>query len=219
MEINIYHGSLDIIKNPEYGLGKIHNDYGRGFYCTENKELAKEWAVGNSTDGFANHYKLNMDGLNVLNLSGREFSVLNWIAILVKNRQFVLKNDITKCGKEFLLENYLIDISSYDIIKGYRADDSYFDYAVSFLNNSLSLEQLTEALRLGNLGTQIVLVSEKAFSQLKFVDFETAPASKYYAMRKRRNEQAKSDYKEMIKKSDVIHGTYLFDVIRGGEIK
>ena len=40
----LYHGSDSIVKSPEYGKGKFYNDYGRGFYCTENKELAKEWA-------------------------------------------------------------------------------------------------------------------------------------------------------------------------------
>ena len=40
--MNIYHGSKDIIKQPEYGKGKPHNDYGLGFYCTEDIEMAKE---------------------------------------------------------------------------------------------------------------------------------------------------------------------------------
>ena len=37
----IYHGSKDIIKKPIYGIGNPKNDYGLGFYCTENLELAK----------------------------------------------------------------------------------------------------------------------------------------------------------------------------------
>ena len=40
----IYHGSKNIITKPEFGKGNIANDYGLGFYCTENIELAKEWA-------------------------------------------------------------------------------------------------------------------------------------------------------------------------------
>ena len=38
----IYHGSKDIIEKPEFGKGNKKNDYGLGFYCTENVELAKE---------------------------------------------------------------------------------------------------------------------------------------------------------------------------------
>ena len=39
----LYHGSDHIITNPEYGHASYANDYGRGFYCTENIELAKEF--------------------------------------------------------------------------------------------------------------------------------------------------------------------------------
>lgn len=37
----LYHGSLEIISTPMYGQGKVYNDYGQGFYCTESLELAK----------------------------------------------------------------------------------------------------------------------------------------------------------------------------------
>ena len=41
----LYHGSEYLIENPQFGKGSLHNDYGRGFYCTENIELAKEWIL------------------------------------------------------------------------------------------------------------------------------------------------------------------------------
>lgn len=41
----LYHGSKDIIEKPIYGQGKKYNDYGLGFYCTDNIELAKEWGT------------------------------------------------------------------------------------------------------------------------------------------------------------------------------
>ena len=44
-EMTLYHGSLDLIKKPVFGYGKTNNDYGLGFYCTQNLELAKEWAA------------------------------------------------------------------------------------------------------------------------------------------------------------------------------
>lgn len=52
----LYHGSEKIIETPVYGKGNLRNDYGRGFYCTESEELAKEWACSNHRDGFANVY-------------------------------------------------------------------------------------------------------------------------------------------------------------------
>lgn len=42
MELTLYHGSENQIEVPQYGKGARTNDYGRGFYCTESKELAKE---------------------------------------------------------------------------------------------------------------------------------------------------------------------------------
>ena len=60
-QLFLYHGSEKIIKKPIYGYGKKNNDFGLGFYCTENENLAKEWAVSSLDDGFANKYSLNMD--------------------------------------------------------------------------------------------------------------------------------------------------------------
>ena len=51
-DITIYHGSQQIVEVPKYGVGKTYNDYGQGFYCTENIELAKEWACPVKNDGY-----------------------------------------------------------------------------------------------------------------------------------------------------------------------
>ncbi|RGC51893.1 DUF3990 domain-containing protein [Absiella sp. AM29-15] len=48
---------------PIYGLGKNYNDYGQGFYCTENLELAKEWACTENLEGYANQYQLDMKSI------------------------------------------------------------------------------------------------------------------------------------------------------------
>ena len=41
--MQIYHGSSVIVEKPELSKGKLSNDYRRGFYCTEDAEMAKEW--------------------------------------------------------------------------------------------------------------------------------------------------------------------------------
>ena len=46
----IYHGSSRIIEKPLFNFGKKYNDYGIGFYCTEEMELAKEWGVLKEAD-------------------------------------------------------------------------------------------------------------------------------------------------------------------------
>ena len=166
----VYHGSNKIIEKPTFGAGNPRNDYGLGFYCTQDLELAKEWGVSETTDGYANKYSLDTSSLSILDLSSTKYNILNWITILLENRVFSLKNDIAKAGKEYLIKNFSIPYKDYDIIKGYRADDSYFAFAESFLNNTISCQRLAQALKLGNLGEQIVLKSKKAFEQLEYIE-------------------------------------------------
>ena len=47
MERTLYHGSQIILEKPEYGKGARNNDYGRGFYCTEEIELRENGHVQN----------------------------------------------------------------------------------------------------------------------------------------------------------------------------
>lgn len=69
--LTIYHGSEKIIEKPAFGKGRRNNDYGLGFYCTESKMLAKEWAVSSLRNGFSNQYVLDTEYLNVLKLRRR----------------------------------------------------------------------------------------------------------------------------------------------------
>lgn len=210
----IWHGSIEIIEKPTFGLGKTNNDYGLGFYCTENEDLAKEWACQEpSKDGYANCYELNLDGLATLCLSDEKYTILNWLAILANNRNFRASTAVSRQGKEYLLNNFLPDISKYDIITGYRADDSYFAFARAFVNNQISLEQLSEAMKLGKLGEQIVLKSEKAFSAIQFVKYEIAKANEYYIKRKNRNLEANKQFQKQ-QEIDNINGLFMREIIR-----
>ena len=210
----IYHGSISVIEKPVFGAGKRYNDYGLGFYCTEDPELAKEWAVDEARDGYANKYVLDLTDLKILDLS-RTATVLNWITVLVQNRVFNLKNDITKQGKAFLIENYSLPVEEYDVIRGYRADDSYFAYAESFLSNTISVQRLSEALRLGNLGEQVVLKSRKAFEKIRFLGYEIADSAAYYPMRQIRNMNARKEFLTNRRGTISPDDLYLTDIMRG----
>ena len=85
-KITLYHGSKQIIEKPTLKGGKETNDYGFGFYCTKEIELANEWACPDNNDGYANEYSLDLNGLNVLDLSDKKYHILNWIALLLKYR-------------------------------------------------------------------------------------------------------------------------------------
>lgn len=214
-EFIIYHGSSKIIENPQMGLGNPRNDYGLGFYCTEDENLAKEWGVADGINGFANKYRLDLNGLSCLDLSNPQYTILHWITILLQNRVFDLKNDISKVGKEYLIENFSIPYNKYDVIKGYRADDSYFSFAELFLNNTISCQRLASALKLGNLGEQIVLKSEKAFDRLTYLGYEIADSEIYYPLRKQRNEMARFQFLSNKQGPFDPNAIYLNDIIRG----
>lgn len=211
--ITVYHGSQNIIETPALGQGKKNNDFGLGFYCTQINELAKEWAVTSMNDGFSNKYTLDTEYLNVLKLNSPEFTILNWIAVLIEHRVFATKNPIVNRAKKYLSENFSLNVNFYDIITGFRADDSYFDYAEAFLNNSITVEQLSYAMHLGKLGEQIVLKSEYAFSKIKFEGFETAEKDIYFSRRKTRNDVANKLYFELLKEEQ--DGLFIQDIIRG----
>lgn len=212
--ITIYHGSKQIIEIPIFGEGRKNNDFGLGFYCTESNELAKEWAVSSLRDGFSNRYTLDTEYLNILRLNSPDFTVLNWMAVLVQHRLFSIKTPVARRAKAYLIENFGINVNAYDLITGYRADDSYFDFAESFLNNGITVEQLARAMRLGKLGEQIVIKSKFAFSKIRYEGFEIAEKDAYYILRKARNDDANQTYLNILEKES--DGLYIQDIMRGG---
>lgn len=213
--LTIYHGSKDKIIQPIYGFGKKYNDYGLGFYCTENLELAKEWACTENLEGYANQYQLDMRNLSVLNLT-KDYHILNWLAILLENRSFELNNnELMVQAKQYILDTFLPDYRNYDVIIGYRADDSYFQFAKDFIQGTISLKTLGEAMRLGKLGEQIVLKSEKAFQTIKFAGYEKVDHKEYFSKRAQRDNKARNDYCTYLKnkkfdKNDI----YIIDILR-----
>ena len=212
--ITIFHGSQRIVDVPTFGLGRKNNDFGLGFYCTESNDLAKEWAISSLSDGFSNRYTLDTEYLNILNLNSPEYTILNWIAVLVEHRLFSIKTPISRRARQYLIEHFGINVNAYDLIKGYRADDSYFDFAEAFLNNTITVEQLSRAMLLGKLGEQIVLKSQFAFSKIKYEGFESADKEHYYTLRKARNDEANQTYINI--QEEDTDGLFIQDIIRGG---
>lgn len=214
MERIIYHGSEFIITKPEYKKGNIHNDYGLGFYCSSNKDLAKEWASRKSGFGYVNRYSIRDDRLKILDLTKEPYNnVLYWVALLINNRTLStdLKDNFPREIK-YLKEKYLIDVSNYDIVIGYRADDSYFRFPESFVRSEITLESLNEIFNTGRLGKQYVIISLRAFNLIHFLDYEeTSLKSKtdYYS----RKDNADKVYKDLLDKDRYSKGTRLKDLV------
>ncbi len=219
----IYHGSVKIIEQPVYGAGRKDNDYGGGFYCTEDIELAKEWAAADERGGFVNCYEVEEAGMSFLDLqqmpegkssfSAEERLVLQWMAVLLDNRSVRLGSPVEKKGKEYLLSRFLPDISKYDYLIGYRADDSYFSYARAFLSNTLTVGQLSAAMRLGDLGLQYVIRSSRMFERIRFREAVSVDGRIYYPRRMQRDQAARQKFRSMLEE-DMERGLYLSDLMR-----
>jgi len=190
----LYHGSKDIIEKPIYGQGKKYNDYGLGFYCTDNIELAKEWGTSFERSGYANRYQIDCTELKILDLNDDKYCILYWLAILLSNREFDTPAGLALEAKEFLKKNFMLDYKEYDIIKGYRADDSYFSFAQDFINGTISYRQLNNAMYLGKLGIQYVLKSKEAFNRIVFDGYEEAEYKEWYAKKMKRDKSARREY-------------------------
>lgn len=212
----VYHGSTKIIPAPVYNGSKRTNDYGYGFYTTENLELAKEWACSDNKKGYANIYEADLAGLKILNLNAPEYNILNWLAILVRYRTYWQKGSIAEEAKKYLNDNFFIDPSDYDVIIGYRADDSYFSFAQDFVSGTISLAKLSEAMRLGKLGEQIVFKSRESYSHLHFIGTEEAIPEVYFEKKTERDREARRAYRSTKGSADRINDLFILDIMREG---
>ncbi len=151
-----------------------------------------------------------------MDLSGNEYNILNWLALLADHRTYWQNGSISEEAKNYLKIHFLPDISGFDIICGYRADDSYFAFAQDFVAGTISLKILSEAMRLGNLGMQIVLKSKKSFEQIHFLGSESVPVDTYYTRKIRREQEARREYRKSRRTASGINDIYMLDIMREG---
>lgn len=161
----LYHGSMARTFTPRYGLGNEKHDYGKGFYLTENSTLASEWAVCNPIggNGWIHTYELCTAELKILDFE--KYGVLSWLAELMKHRDADKGRRYRLLAPRFI-EKYQIPSEGYDVIRGWRANASYFYIAKSFVRDEIDVDILPQLLRLGDLGIQYCLKTEKAFQSL-----------------------------------------------------
>jgi hypothetical protein len=195
----------------EHKGGKAYNDYGLGYYMTRDKDLAGEWAtLATGTDGYINEYSLDTDGFNMLYLDKED--IKHWIAVLMRYRKGNYEDELYDVIDAFCAK-YLIGVNAYDVILGWRADDSYFAFVEDFALGLLSLENLQKAMKFGDLGQQVCLKSKLSFDRIKFVTHYPAPADKFYQLAKDRDNAARAAYRKLRKETNARAGTLITDLI------
>lgn len=213
----LYHGSPNEIIVPTYGKGEDKHDYGKGFYLTENLQLAKEWAVcrPDNTNGWVHKYELDITDLKIFDF--QEHNILSWLAELMKHRDASDSKRYRVLSKQFI-EKFGIDISEYDVVKGWRANASYFYIAREFVRDNIDVEILEELLLLGNLGIQYCIKSEFAYSKLKEIktDLISVNYNEFNAKYNERDKEARENMRRIID-SDANKVTNVFSTLLRGE--
>ena len=202
-KIILYHGTPERCFIPTFGKGEDKHDYGKGFYLTENLELAKEWAVcrPENNNGWVHKYELDCTELRILDF--KEYDVLTWLAELMKHRAASDSKRYRMLSARFI-EKYGIDILNYDVIKGWRANASYFYIAKEFVCDNVDISILEELLSLGGLGIQYCIKSELAFSKLVEIEKDIIPVE-YEEFNNKYNERdinARRKMKELIESDE-----------------
>ena len=215
--MKIYHGSKVLIERPILKGSDDKNDYGPAFYLTKDLEAAKSWACKNNSVGIVNEYEIrnpSFDGLKILDLTNKDkYSVLNWMAILMHFREldssFKRRNELTLKW----LEKYYINVDDYDVIIGFRADDSYFRFPLRFVSNDLSFDDLEDVFLSGHLGIQYAFMSEKAIRLLTFkkaIECGEEYLGHYYSIVTKASKQ----FDELLDKPRDPNKKYILDLIR-----
>ena len=212
----LYHGTADRVIHPTYGLGDEKHDYGKGFYLTESIDLAKEWAVcrPSESNGWVHQFVIDTDGLHILDFE--KYDVLTWLAELMKHRDAADSKRYRMLAQKFIAK-YGLDTSAYDIIRGWRANASYFYIAKEFVRDNIDLDILPELLSLGGLGIQYCIKSELAFSRLKEIE-EAVIAVDYAEFNERYNQRditARQKMRELVD-SDANKVTKVFSTLFEG---
>lgn len=215
--MKIYHGSKVVIKEPNVKGSNELNDYGPSFYLTKDLEAAKSWACKNDSIGIVNEYEIrdqSFDSLKILDLTNKtKFSVLNWMAILMHFRQldtsFIRNNELTLNW----LKKYYIDVNEYDVIIGFRADDSYFRFPLRFISNDLAFEDLEDVFLSGELGVQYAFMSQRAIKMLKFqnaIECDSKYLGHYYSI----VSKASKEFDELVNRPRDPNKKYILDLMR-----
>ncbi len=146
----LYHIGKFEIKEPDIHHGRKNADFAQGFYLSDDLEFSLKWATfDKDSNTYLNKYELDLNNLKVHELKkDRE-----WFDYIYKNRN-----------------NYPDSLNEYDVIIGPIANDILYNTLGITTSGMLDLEKSYNLLILGNSYTQIVIKTEKANSNLKFLE-------------------------------------------------
>lgn len=144
--MNLYHGSGQIIKNPEIYTQGSYKDFGYAFYCTIYYEQAKRWANSKFLNGVVNKYSYKPNpSLKVLKFDSMTEEWLDFIA---------------HCRRG--------GTHAFDIVEGPMADDKVWSYVEDFINGKISRKAFWDLAAFNHPTHQIAFCTEISLQCITF---------------------------------------------------
>lgn len=154
--MKVYHGSLEIVKNPEIRLSNRTLDYGYGFYTTTSYEQAEAWVKRKLSEkkvlkGYVNFYDFDEKAIQELNALIFETPTNEWVDFVMNNR----------IRKDF--------VHNYDIVYGPVANDKVYAAFAFYEGGLIDKDTLIKELKTFKLVDQFLFHTEKALETLKYI--------------------------------------------------
>ena len=150
----VYHGSTEIIKNPDVVHSKKYLDFGRGFYTTILEKQAIEWAyrlsLRENTDSYY-VYQFVFEEADDLRIKRFESLNIEWLEFIKENR---IKGELQH---------------DYDVVIGPVADDNTMETVQLYISGILKANEAVERLRYSKVNNQISFHTKRALKHLRFV--------------------------------------------------
>lgn len=214
MRRTIYHGGSRIVRTPAFGSGRPYNDFGLGFYCSENPQYAAEWAAGPQNTGFVSEYSIECEGLRIINLCSSQYTPLHWLGLLFSYRTFDLSSDTAYRAQEYINKYFPVEHQASDCIIGYRADNRCFMFAQDFLDSKISYQSFRKAVSEDESNRQFVLKSNRAFDRVSFTGYRTVDGEGSLHSGRSRELRAIRSVKSSIGAKDIFISTMINEEVR-----
>ena len=152
----LYHGSIEIVDNPEIRIPSRSLDYGYGFYTTTSFKQAEDWVKrklnANSPIGYVHVYELDEDLVKSLKTLLFESQTEDWLDFVMSNRT----------NKDF---NH-----DFDIVYGPVANDKVYAAFALYEGGIIDKQNLISELKAYKLVDQYLFHTDKALKAIKFIE-------------------------------------------------
>ena len=155
--MKIYHGSIEIVEEPEIREANRSLDYGSGFYATTSYEQALSWVKRRANEkklskGYINIYEFNEDSIN--------------------NFKHLIFESATEEWLDFVMQNRIHDSfeHDYDIVYGPVANDKVYASFALFEGGFINKQALISELKTYKLVDQYLFHTEESIKTLKFIE-------------------------------------------------